>query len=654
MSDNQRIAQEVIEAIGGKHNIASFAHCATRLRIMVKDKQQIDQKKVENIDKVKGAFFNSGQYQIIFGTGTVNRIFEEVEKLGIEGTSKEDVKSQGKKEGNAFQRAIRTFGDVFVPIIPVLVATGLFMGLRGLLTQNEILAWFGATPDDISPNFLLFTQILTDTAFAFLPALVAWSAFRVFGGSPVLGIVLGLMLVNPALPNAYAVADGSAQPLQMFGFIPVVGYQGSVLPAFFVGLIGARFEKMLRRRVPEALDLILTPFITLTVMITLGLFAIGPVFHSLEEWVLHGTTAVLDLPFGIAGIIIGFLHQIIVVTGVHHIFNFLEIQLLEKTGFNPFNAIITCAMAAQGAACLAVGLKTKNMKLKALALPSSLSAFLGITEPAIFGVNLRYMKPFVMGLIGGAVGGFIASLFHLQGTGMAVTVIPGTLLYLNSQLPLYIVANVTAMAIAFALTWFFGYKDQPATEEEATGNDSPVENQAIPSETTLPSAIPASRPNVKQLEIASPMHGTVVDLEQVPDPAFSEKHMGEGIAIHPSDGKVYAPFDGVVAHVMDKSKHAVILEHATGIQLLIHIGINTVGLKGNGFVTHVKSGDSVLEGQLLIEFDRDIIQNAGLPLITPVLIPNGNDLISSVRAVSRGHVNANRKKVLVVEFTEPQ
>ena len=662
MSDNQRIAKEVIQAVGGKDNIASFAHCATRLRIMVKDKEQIDQKQVENIDKVKGAFFNSGQYQIIFGTGTVNRIFEEVEKQGIEGTSKEDVKSQGKKEGNAFQRAIRTFGDVFVPIIPVLVATGLFMGLRGLLTQNEILAWFGATPDDISPNFLLFTQILTDTAFAFLPALVAWSAFRVFGGSPVLGIVLGLMLVNPALPNAYAVADGSAQPLHMFGFIPVVGYQGSVLPAFFVGLLGAKFEKVLRRRVPEALDLILTPFITLTVMITLGLFAIGPVFHSLEEWVLHGTTAVLDLPYGIAGIIIGFFHQIIVVTGVHHIFNFLEIQLLEKTGFNPFNAIITCAMAAQGAACLAVGLKTKNMKLKALALPSSLSAFLGITEPAIFGVNLRYMKPFVMGLIGGAVGGFIASLFHLQGTGMAVTVIPGTLLYLNSQLPLYILSNVTAMAIAFALTWFFGYKDQAV--ETASGNGSSVESttasstsgiaSSTSSATVTESVNTASRPKVKLLEIASPIHGTLVELEQVPDPAFAEKHMGEGFAIEPSEGKVYAPFDGVVAHVMDKSKHAVILEHETGVQLLVHIGINTVGLKGKGFVTHVKSGDSVLAGQLLIEFDMDIIEEAGLPLITPVLIPSGNEFIASVRAITSGIVQANEKKVLTVEFTEPQ
>ncbi|WP_153978248.1 sucrose-specific PTS transporter subunit IIBC [Paenibacillus xylanilyticus] len=654
MSENQQIAKEVIQAIGGKDNIASFAHCATRLRIMVNDKEKIDQKQVENIDKVKGAFFNSGQYQIIFGTGTVNRIFEEVEKLGIEGTSKEDVKNQGKKEGNAFQRAIRTFGDVFVPIIPVLVATGLFMGLRGLLTQNEILSLFGATPEDISPNFLLFTQVLTDTAFAFLPALVAWSAFRVFGGSPVLGIVLGLMLVNPALPNAYAVADGSAQALHMFGFIPVVGYQGSVLPAFFVGLIGAKFEKFLRRRVPEALDLILTPFITLTVMITLGLFAIGPVFHSLEEWVLHGTTAVLDLPFGIAGIIIGFFNQIIVVTGVHHIFNFLEIQLLEKTGYNPFNAIVTSAMAAQGAACLAVGLKTKNTKLKALALPSSLSAFLGISEPAIFGVNLRFMKPFIMGLIGGGVGGFLASLFHLKGTGMAVTVIPGTLLYLNSQLPLYILVNVVAVGVAFALTWFFGYKDEPLAVEETTksGNESDASAVQTAGMDDRMNQTAVHRPKVEMLEIASPMTGTAVALANVPDPAFSEKHMGEGIAIEPTEGKVFAPFDGIVAHVMNKSKHAVILEHESGLQMLVHVGINTVGLKGEGFTAHVQSGDAVTAGQLLIEFDMYAIQAAGLPLITPVLIPNGNEIIEEVQTAKIGSVQANGDNILVVKFKQ--
>ncbi|PRO65917.1 sucrose-specific PTS transporter subunit IIBC [Alkalicoccus urumqiensis] len=452
--ENRRIAEELIEAIGGKENIDTAAHCATRLRLMVKDKEKIDQEKVEEIDKVKGAFYNSGQYQVIFGTGTVNRIHEQVIDLGVSESSKSDQKEQVKQQGNAFQRLLRTFGDIFVPIIPVLVATGLFMGVRGLITN--------LFPDALPENFLLLTQVLTDTAFAFLPALIAWSAFRVFGGSPVIGIVLGLMLVNPALPNAYDVGSGDASPIMFFGFIPIIGYQGSVLPAFIAGFFGAKLEKWLRQRIPEALDLILTPFLTLLIMIFAALFVLGPVFSAVEAAIMAGATFVLDLPFGISGLIIGGLHQVIVITGVHHVFNLFEIQLLADNGLNPFNALITAGIAAQGGAALAVGLKTASKKLKALALPSSLSAFLGITEPAIFGVNLRYVKPFLMGLIGGAAGGFFASLFNLQATGMAITVIPGTLLYLDTamSLILYIMANLIAAGTAFILTWLFGFNDK--------------------------------------------------------------------------------------------------------------------------------------------------------------------------------------------------
>ncbi|SES89900.1 PTS system, sucrose-specific IIC component [Oceanobacillus limi] len=466
MAENKRIAQEIIDAVGGNENIDSVAHCATRLRLMVHDKEKIDQEKVEEIEKVKGAFFNSGQYQVILGTGTVNRIYEEVEKLGVNSTTKGEQAKEAKQQKNGFQRAIRTFGDVFVPIIPVLVATGLFMGLRGLVMQEEILALFGMTPDDISENFLLFTEILTDTAFIFLPALVAWSTFRVFGGSPIIGLVLGLMLVSPALPNAWDVAT-AAEPLYFFGFIPVVGYQGAVLPAFIAGIVGAKLERAIRKRVPESLDLILTPFLTLLIMIVAAMFVIGPVFHTVEEYILQGTLFVLDLPLGLAGILLGGLNQIIVITGVHHIFNMLEIQLLENLGSNPYNAIVTAAVAAQGGAALAVGLKTKSKKLKALALPSSFSAFLGITEPAIFGVTLRYVKPFVMGLIGGAAGGFLASMLGIQGTGMSITVIPGTLLYLNGQIIQYILVNITAIAVAFALTWLFGYSDKMLKETKS-------------------------------------------------------------------------------------------------------------------------------------------------------------------------------------------
>ncbi|MCH6269121.1 sucrose-specific PTS transporter subunit IIBC [Neobacillus citreus] len=466
MSENRKIAEEVIVAVGGKENIQSVAHCATRLRIMVNDKEKINQEQVENINKVKGAFFNSGQYQIIFGTGTVNKIYEEVSTMGLDTKSASEQKKEAVKSGTKFQRAIRTFGDVFVPIIPVLVATGLFMGLRGLVMQEQVLALFGMKPEDVSQNFLLFTQILTDTAFIFLPALVAWSTFRVFGGTPIIGLVLGLMLVSPSLPNAWGVAGGDVEPLKFFDWIPVVGYQGSVLPAFIAGIIGAKLERSIRKRVPEALDLIVTPFLTLLVMIALSLLVVGPIFHIVEQNILSAATAVLSWPFGISGLLIGGLNQLIVITGVHHIFNMLEIQLLAQYHNNPYNAIVTCAVAAQGGAALAVGLKTKSTKLKALALPSSLSAFLGITEPAIFGINLRYGKPFIMALIGGAAGGFLASILGLKGTGMAVTVIPGILLYLNGQILQYILVNLVAIGVAFVLTWMFGFSDKEKKEME--------------------------------------------------------------------------------------------------------------------------------------------------------------------------------------------
>ncbi|WP_404328159.1 sucrose-specific PTS transporter subunit IIBC [Mesobacillus maritimus] len=466
MATNREIAKGIIDAVGGEENIVSAAHCATRLRIMVIDKEKINQEQVESIEKVKGAFFNSGQFQVILGTGTVNKIYEEVTNLGINASNKGEQAKEAAKSGSKFQRAIRTFGDVFVPIIPALVATGLFMGLRGLVMQEQILAFFGMTPADVSENFILFTQILTDTAFIFLPALVAWSTFRVFGGSPIIGLVLGLMLVSPSLPNAWGVAGGTVDPIMFFGFIPVLGYQGSVLPAFITGIIGAKLEKQIRKRVPDAFDLIVTPFLTLLIMIFLALFVIGPIFHWVENIILAGTIAVLEWPFGISGLLIGGLNQVIVVSGVHHVFNMLEISLLESLGYNPYNAIVTCAVAAQGGAALAVGLKSKSKKLKALALPSSLSAFLGITEPAIFGVNLRYGKPFIMGLIGGAVGGFFASIFGLKATGMAITVIPGTLLFLNGQILLYLLVNIIAIGTAFALTWMFGYSDKMITNNQ--------------------------------------------------------------------------------------------------------------------------------------------------------------------------------------------
>ena len=454
----QELAAKIVELIGGTENISTVRHCATRLRIVVTDKEKIDSKGVENLDKVKGSFFNSGQYQIILGTGLVNRVYDEVLKItGDPDSGAKDAKKASPVYGNKFQRAIRMFSDVFVPVIPVLVATGLFMGLRGLLTQEAVLAVFGMTPADVPQSLLIFTQVLTDTAFAFLPALVCWSTFRNFGGSPVIGIVLGLMLVSPSLPSAYDVGSGAAQPLTFFGFLNVAGYQGSVLPAFATGILTAKFEKWLRRRVPDAVDLIVTPFVTLLVGAMLALFCIGPVLHGVENIVLVVVEKLLFLPFGIGGLIYGSFGQLLGIFGIHHILNFLEISMLAQDGWNYLNPIGTCGNVAQAGAVLAVAMKARSAKIKQIAYPSCLSALLGITEPAVFGVNLRFGRPFIMVMVGGAAGGFLASIFHLRATGMAITGIPGTLLYLNEQLPLYLLTNVVAFAVAFAMTWFFGF-----------------------------------------------------------------------------------------------------------------------------------------------------------------------------------------------------
>ena len=445
MPAEERVAHEILDHIGGMANIRSAEHCATRLRLILNDKDKIEDKAVENIDGVKGQFFAAAQYQIILGTGFVNKVYDVLVGMNpalAGGSNKEAAYEQM----TTAQKISRTFGDVFVPIIPVLVATGLFMGLRGMLQNLGV---------EMSDNLVRMSQILTDTAFAFLPALVCWSTMKKFGGTPVIGIVLGLMLVAPQLPNAYAIASGEAQPIYMnlLGLsIPVVGYQGSVLPALVLGILAAKVEAGLKKFIPDVVDLIFTPFLTLFSCMIVGLLIVGPIMHTLELAVFGAVRAFLELPFGIGGFIVGGLHQVIVVSGIHHVFNALEIQLLASTGRDAFNAIITGAIIAQGGAAVAVAARTKNKKKRALYISSAIPAFLGITEPAIFGINLRFMKPFLYALAGGACAGAASGIMHLAGTGMGVTVLPGTLLYMDHLLE-YLIVNVIGFGIAFGLTY---------------------------------------------------------------------------------------------------------------------------------------------------------------------------------------------------------
>lgn len=448
MSKEKQAAQEILKHIGGQENILNVEHCATRLRLVLKDASEFDKKEIEAIDGVKGSFFASGQHQIILGTGFVNKVYQQV----LEITGMDTGKMMSKAEAaavnmNAVQKASRLLGDVFFPIIPILVATGLFMGLRSLITNLGV---------ELNPTFLTLSQVLIDTAFSFLPALVTYSVMKRFGASPALGIVIGLMLVAPQLPNANQVASGSVEPiyLSLMGLnIPIIGYQGSVLPALILGAIAAKIEKGLRKIIPDVLDLIVTPFITLLSSLFIGLIVIGPIMHMVEQGLVVLISMLMNIPFGIGGFMVGALQQAVVITGLHHTFKALEIELLANTGANPFNALVCGAIVAQGAAGIAAALKTKNKKQRSLYFTSVVPAFLGITEPLIFGGNLPRLTPFICGCIGGGCAGVFSSIVGLAGTGMSITALPGMLLYLNGQLGTYLIACLIGFITAFVLTY---------------------------------------------------------------------------------------------------------------------------------------------------------------------------------------------------------
>lgn len=457
MSKEKQVAEAILSLVGGKENILSAEHCATRLRLVLKDAGKFNKEEIEKIDGVKGSFVASGQHQIILGTGFVNKVHAEVLAQGgfAEGElmSKADATAQNL---NLFQKLSRLLGDVFMPIIPILVATGLFMGVRSLITN------LGVTLD---PTFLTLSQVLIDTAFGFLPALVTYSVMKRFGGSPALGIVIGLMLTASQLPNANQIAAGTAEPiyLALLGLsIPIKGYQGSVLPALVLAVVAAKLEKWLHKVVPDVLDLIVTPFVTLLCSMVLGLVVIGPIMHMVEQGLLAAVSALMSLPLGIGGFIVGALQQAVVVTGLHHCFKTLEIELLANTGCNPFNTLTCGAIVAQCGAAAAACLKMKDKKKQAMYATSIVPAALGITEPLIFGGNLPRLTPFICACIGGGCAGVFSSLMGLAATGMSITAVPGMLLYLNGQLPQYIIACAIGFVVAFVLTSVF-YK--PAENE---------------------------------------------------------------------------------------------------------------------------------------------------------------------------------------------
>ena len=620
--DYQKIAAELLRQAGGAGNIVSAAHCATRLRLVIADNSKVSKKGLENVDGVKGVFEAQGQLQIIFGTGVVNKVYDAfLAAGGISAASKEEAKAAAASKASPFQRFIKTLGDIFVPIIPAIVASGFLMGIMEALNfmNNN-----GFVAIDTTSSIYVFANLFSNTAYTFLPILIAFSAAKVFGGNPFLGAVIGMIMIHPNLQNAWTVATEGVQTMQpVFGGlyeVPLVGYQGHVIPVIIAVWLMCAIEKKLHKVVPSMFDLFVTPLVSVFVTGYLTLAAIGPVFTFVETNIINGIQWLIAIPLGLGSFVMGGLYATTVVSGIHHMYTIIDLGQLGEFGLTYWLPLASAANVAQGGAALAVALKTRDHKLKSMALPASLSAFMGITEPAIFGVNLRFLRPFIAGSIGGACGALYASIVQLGATGTGVTGIFGVLLHLHRPLQ-YLIAMGIAAGVAFVLSWILGVK---------TGEDEPASAGQAPEEASAAPQVSEAAPAESGLDVCAPITGKVVPLTETGDETFASGVLGQGAAIIPAEGKAVAPFAATVAAVMG---HAVALEGDGGVELLIHVGVNTVELNGKYYTPHVKEGDRVAPGQTLLEFDIPAIRSAGYPVITPVIVTNADDF-ASVEAVT--------------------
>lgn len=643
--DYAKCAKEVYETVGGRDNLQSAAHCATRLRLVTVNNDKVDMKKLEDIEGVKGVFSSNGQLQIIIGTGAVNKVYDEFLKIsGMSAATKDDVKAAAAAKAPVWKRALKSIGDVFVPILPAIVASGLLMGLVEALGK--------ANPAFQGSDWYSFLDMMANTAFAFLPVIVAISAARVFGGNIFLGAVIGLMMVHTGLLNGwnvgsetaindfFGVTSGQIPTWNLFGNIQIGdyvlgsisrhGYQGHVIPVIIAVWIMCKIEKWLHKHVAEMIDLFVVPLVTVFATALVTFIVIGPIFAQLETWVLLGAKLLVGNAFG--AMIMGAIYPLTVVMGLHHMYNVIEAGMLSDggSGLNTWMPIASAANFAQFGACIAVGLKARRAKTKTIAIPSAMSASLGITEPAIFGVNFRYMKPFVCAMIGGAFGAGFGAITGIGAEAYGVTGIPGYLTINNYFF--YTILLAISGGIAFALTWFVWKEEaDPAEKAETTT----VETTTV--ETTQVEKIGLT----KTASVYAPMSGNVIPVNEIPDDTFASGVLGNGVGIEPKEGVLVAPCDGVISTVAE-TKHAIGMEGPKGTELLMHIGIDTVRMNGDGFEVFVAENDKVVKGQKLVAFDIEKIKKAGFSTTTAVLVNNSDDY-EAFQVVKTGNVEAGQE-----------
>ena len=620
--DYHKCAQEIVDTIGGRPNVVSAAHCATRLRLVTVDNSKVNKKKLEDIDGVKGVFESNGQLQIIIGTGTVNKVYDEFLAItGMTAATKDDVKAAAVANAPLWRRLIKALGDVFVPILPAIVASGLMMGMVEALGK--------AIPSFSQTDWYAFLDMVSNTAFAYLPVIVAVSAARVFGGNIFLGAVIGLLMIHSSLTNGWNAADGYGV-WYLFGHIEIgsytlgqinqLGYQGHVIPVIIAIYIMCHIEKWLHKHVIEMLDLFVTPLCTVLSTALLTFTIIGPIFSSLESFVLHWAEILVQNPIG--ALVMGAVYPCTVVMGLHHMYNVIEAGMLASVGLNTWMPIASAANFAQFGACLAVGLKAKNNKTKVVAVPSSMSAALGITEPAIFGVNMRFFKPFVCGMIGGAIGALFGAVSRIGATAYGVTGIPG---YLTITNPLvYTILLAISGGIAFVLTWFVWKEEVPeeVAAEKAVEEEKELKEEEEEEETEAFDQAPVI--STSKGKIYAPAKGKIIPASEIPDDTFAQGILGATAAVWPENGRVVAPFDGTVTFIAE-TKHAINLEGPNGEEVLIHVGVDTVKMDGDGFEPAVREDQQVKKGDLLLKFDRDKVKAAGHPDCVVVVLSDPDE-----------------------------
>ena len=651
MGKFEQEAKDLLTAIGGKENVTAVTHCATRMRFVLGDDKKADVKTIEAIPAVKGTFTNAGQFQVIIGNDVPIFYNDFTAVSGIEGVSKEAAKSAAKSNQNAVQRVMTTLAEIFTPIIPALIVGGLILGFRNVLEGVHWSMLDGKTITEVSQFWSGVNHFLWlpgEAIFQFLPVGITWSVSRKMGTSQILGIVLGICLVSPQLLNAYSVASTPASEIAKdwvwdFGFFTVnrIGYQAQVIPALLAGLSLSYLEIFWRKHVPEVVSMIFVPFLSLIPALVLAHTVLGPIGwtigQALSTVVLAGLTGPVKWLFGA---VFGALYAPFVITGLHHMTNAIDTQLIADAGGTALWPMIALSNIAQGSAVFAYYIMHRHDEREAqISLPATISAYLGVTEPALFGVNVKYIYPFVAGMIGSSIAGLLSVTFNVTAASIGIGGLPGILSIQPKYMILFAGIMLVAIIVPMVLTFFFrkaGLFTKTEDDTELKEEFAAQEEAEFASHTATPTALAESA------EVVSPLAGQVKPLSQATDPVFSSGVMGQGVVIEPSQGELVSPVNGTVT-VLFPTKHAVGIVSEEGVEMLMHIGMDTVSLDGKGFEAHVEQGDKVVVGQQLISFDMDVIKEAGLVAETPVIVTNQDDFQADVegdlpRDIKRGDV----------------